>query len=80
VWNETGDAKKAMSFAQHRPRYCRRKEKKERRVEILDIEGEFEHCYIYPEDEGADDTIKFGLYNIIVAVVGNKKFCLYKTE
>jgi hypothetical protein len=46
---------------------------------VWDIEGEFEYSDIYGE-EGEDKNEAIGLYNVIVAVVGNKKFCLYKSE
>jgi hypothetical protein len=51
--------------------------KGENRIEIWDIEGEFEYSDLY-DDEDKNDEI--ALYNIIVAVVANKKFCLYKAK
>jgi hypothetical protein len=51
--------------------------KGENRIEIWDVEGEFEYSDLY-EDEEENDEI--ALYNIIVAVVSNKKFCLYKSK
>jgi len=56
------------------------KKRKERDVEILDIEGEFEYCDIYPDENEEDPDDEIGLYNVIVAQVGKKKFTLYKTE
>jgi hypothetical protein len=52
--------------------------KGENRIEVWDIEGEFEYCDVYPESE--NDNEEIALYNLIVAVVANKKFCLYKTK
>src|SRR5450631_558196 len=51
----------------------------ENRIEVLDIEGQFEKCVLYETAEGADEDDTIGLYNVIVAVVKNKKYCLYKT-
>lgn len=51
----------------------------ENRIEVWDIEGEFEYSDVYGEEAGAEDET-IGLYNLIVAVVGKKKFCLYKTK
>jgi hypothetical protein len=80
VWTEETDGVSSIELAIA----AAKKQKSsdgEKRVEILDIEGEFEHCDIYPEEEGDEpenDTI--GLYNVIVAVVGQKRWVLYKTK
>ena len=52
--------------------------KKERRIQILDIEGEFLHCDVYEDEDSDDETI--GLYNLKVAVVGSKKFVVYREK
>jgi hypothetical protein len=52
--------------------------KGDNRIEIWDIEREFEYSDIY-EDE-SDKNEEIALYNIIVAVVSENKFCLYKTK
>jgi hypothetical protein len=47
-------------------------------IEILDIEGEFPKTYF---EEYADaDTLDFGLYNVVLAVVNRKKYRLFCTE
>ena len=50
------------------------------RIEVLDIEGEFEKCLLYDTEEGSEEDDTIGLYNVIQAVVGQEKFVLYKTE
>jgi len=53
----------------------------ERRIEILDIEGEFEaHLLDHELEEGDNGYDDIRLYNLIVACVGNRKYLLYKDE
>lgn len=73
VWTETTDGKNSIEEAIKAAR-----KKKERSVEVLDIEGEFEACVF--EDEAADEDETISLYNVIVGRVGNKYFLFYKTE
>jgi hypothetical protein len=79
VWNETEDGETNLDRA-----IAAAKKRKERRLEVLDIEGEFERSLVYPEEyegeENADKEDQIGLYNIILAVVGNKKYCLFRTN
>ena len=53
---------------------------KDNRIEVLDIEGEFEKCDLYETEQDAEEDDTIGLYNVIVANVDQKKFVLYKTE
>jgi hypothetical protein len=86
VWDETyGDGAKQESaidavLRTHKSAY--KSEKGENRIEVLDIEGQFEKRNVYPDEYQDDDEAgdEIGLYNLIVAVVKNKKICLYKTE
>jgi hypothetical protein len=73
AWTEQHDGELAIDAA-----IAAAKKKKEKKVEIYDIEGEFEACIFDETEKDEDETI--GLYNIILAVVGNKKFCLYKKK
>lgn len=77
VWTEETDGELSIDLAIAAAKKSRTKDG-DNRIEVLDIEGEFEYCDIYPDAEGDDDTI--GLYNVIVAVVGTKRWVLYKTE
>lgn len=52
--------------------------KDENRIEVLDIECECEAALFDESPDEENDHI--GLYNVILAVVSNKKFLLYKTE
>lgn len=47
-------------------------------IEILDIEGEFPKTYF--EEYADSDTLDFGLYNVVLAVVNKKKYRLFCTE
>lgn len=86
IWDETyGDGEKqvdAIDAALDAAKRAFKSEKGEKRIEVLDIEGQFEKRTIYPDeyDENDEKGDEIGLYNVIVAVVKNKKFCLYKTE
>jgi hypothetical protein len=53
--------------------------KKEGTVEIWDVEGEFDG-EVFEETPDLEADYDIALYNPILAVVGKKKFCLYKTE
>lgn len=81
VWNEEYEGKLAIDAAIAAAKK-NRKTDGEQRIEVLDIEGEFERCDIYPDEETSetDANDEIGLYNIIVAIVSNKKYCLYKTK
>ena len=54
----------------------------EKRIEVFDIEGQFEARTVYPDDYEDDDAAgdEIGLYNVIVAQVKNKKYTLYRTK
>jgi hypothetical protein len=86
VWDETygkGDKQEdAIDAVLRAHKSAYKSEKGENRIEVLDIEGQFEKRCIYPDEYDEDDEAgdEIGLYNLIVAVVKNKKFCLYKTE
>jgi hypothetical protein len=73
VWTEQTDGESSIDVA-----IAAAKKKKEKKVEILDIEGEFE-AYIFEEIEKAEDDETISLYNIILAQVGSKKYLLHKT-
>jgi hypothetical protein len=76
IWTETTDGESSIDLVIE----AAKKQKKsngESRIEILDVEGEFEKSDLYPEGE-EDETI--ALYNVIYAVVQNKKYCLYINE
>jgi hypothetical protein len=78
VWTEMTDGELSIDAVIEKAK----KQKKvngESRIEVLDIEGQFEARCIYPDeyDETDDAGDEIGLYNVIVAVVSNKKYCLY---
>lgn len=73
LWTEQTDGELSIDVV-----IAQAKKRKERDVEILDIEGEFEYHDIFPEADEQDNEI--GLYNVIVARIGTKKYCLYKTK
>ncbi|TQF41172.1 hypothetical protein UNPF46_08610 [Bradyrhizobium sp. UNPF46] len=77
VWTEEYEGELAIDAAITAAKKSRAA-KDGRRIEVLDIEGEFEYCDIYPDEESSNDEI--ALYNIIVAVVSGKKYCLYKKK
>jgi hypothetical protein len=77
VWTEKFDEELAID-AVIKAAKKNKADKDGRRIEVLDIEGEFEYCDIYPDDEDENDEI--ALYNVIVAVVAGKKYCLYKKK
>jgi hypothetical protein len=79
VWTEQTDGELSIDMVIEAAQKLR-KSTCENRIEVLDIEGQFEKCVLYETAEGADDDDTIGLYNVIVAVVKNKKYCLYKTE
>jgi hypothetical protein len=74
VWTETTDDESSIDLVIEAAK--KMKTTGESRIEILDVEGEFEKCALY-EDSG-DETI--ALYNVIYAVVKGKKYCLYINE
>jgi len=78
VWTEQTDGELSIDIVIEAAQKLR-KSTGENRIEILDIEGQFEKCALYETAEGAEDDDTIGLYNVIVAVVRNKKYCLYKT-
>jgi hypothetical protein len=82
IWDEKYENESAIDAVLAAAKRAYRSEKGEKRVEVLDIEGQFEARTIYPDDYTDDDEAgdEIGLYNVIIAVVKNKKFCLYKTK
>src|SRR5450631_3365289 len=78
VWTEQTDGELSIDIVIEAAQKLR-KATGENRIEVLDIEGQFEKCVLYETAEGADEDDTIGLYNVIVAVVKNKKYCLYKT-
>lgn len=79
VWTEQTDGVLSIDIVLEKAKKAK-KTNGETRIEVLDIEGQFEKCTIYPTDDGEDDDDTIGFYNVIVAVVNNKKYTLYKTE
>ena len=57
-------------------------EKGEKRIEVLDIETQCEKRTVYPEEYDDNDEAgdEIALFNVILAVVKDKKYCLYRTE
>jgi hypothetical protein len=86
VWDETygeGDKEEsAIDAVLTAAKRAYKSEKGENRIEVLDIEGQFERRCVEPDEYEEDDAKgdEIALYNIIIAVVKNKKYCLYKTE
>lgn len=82
VWDEKYEGQSAIDVVLSAAKDELKSKKGEKRIEILDIEGQFERHMVEP-DEYADDEEKgdeIALYNLIIAVVKNKKYCLYKNE
>lgn len=77
VWTETEGEELAIEAA-IRAAKKNKGTKDENRIEVLDIECECESTLFDESPDEENDYI--GLYNVIVAVVGKKKFLLYKTE
>lgn len=89
VWDEAYDGESGIDAA-IRLFKRQRNRQGENRIEIWDIEAEFQREVVYPEedtdadggegddDEGPEDTI--GLFNVICAVVNKKKILLYREE
>jgi hypothetical protein len=77
VWTEEFDGELAVDVVIKAAKK-NKADKDGKRIEVLDIEGEFEYCDIYPDEE--DDNDEIALYNVIVAVVAGKKYCLYKKK
>ncbi len=77
VWDEKYGEELAIDAAIKAAKAGFKSSKGERRIEIWDVEAQFQHCNVDEED---DENEEVGLYNVILAVVGNKKFCVYKTE
>jgi hypothetical protein len=75
VWDElqpdSKDGKTALEAA-----IAAAKRRKERNVEILDVEAELDDSIFEQVPDEEDTTIS--LYNVIVAQVGGKKYLLYK--
>lgn len=77
VWDETDD--EGVSNIENAIKAAKedKTNKGENRIEIWDVEGEFEYGDLYDDEEDNDEI---ALYNVIIAVVSEKKFCLYKTK
>lgn len=82
IWDEEHEGESAIDAVLAAHKKSHKSSKVENRIEVLDIEGEFEKRTVYPDDYEQDDEAgdEIGLYNLIVAIVKNKKYCLYKTE
>jgi hypothetical protein len=76
VWTEETDGDLSIDVVIEKAKKNRR-DKESNRILVYDVEGEFEYSDIYPEEDDNDDI---GLYNIIVAEVAGKKYCLYKKK
>jgi hypothetical protein len=70
VWTEEFEEGESAIDAVIKAAKKNKADKDGRRIKVLDIEGEFEYCDIYPDKEGDNDEI--ALYNIIVAVVSGE--------
>lgn len=82
IWDEQYEGVSAIDAVLTAAKKAYKSEKGENRIEVLDIEGQFEARSVYPDAYADDDTAgdEINLYNLIVAVVKNKKFCLFKTK
>ena len=76
VWTETTDGESSIDLAIKATQKGRQKDY-ENRIEVLDIEAEFDDGMF--EDE-AEEYGTFSLYSVIIAVVSNKKYLLYKDK
>lgn len=75
IWTEETDGELSIDLVIE----AAKKQKKssgESRIEIFDVEGEFEKCALYEDSD--DDTI--ALYNVIYAEVKGKKYNLFINE
>ncbi len=81
-WDEQHEGEDAIDAVLAAAKKTFRSEKGEKRIEVLDVEGQFEARTVYPEDYAEDDEAgdEIGLYNVIIAVVKNKKYTLYRTK
>jgi hypothetical protein len=77
VWNEVDEEGVSAIDAAIDAAKKDKTTKGENRIEIWDIEGEFEYSDLYEDEEDNDEI---ALYNVIVAAVSDKKFCLYKNK
>ncbi|HZT36122.1 MAG TPA: hypothetical protein VFA15_09390, partial [Nitrososphaera sp.] len=82
VWTESYEGQSAIDAVLAAHKASRQSSNEENRIKVLDIEGQFEYRNVYPDDYEETDEAgdEIGLFNIIVAVVNNKKYCLFKTE
>jgi len=82
VWDEEYDGESAIDAVLAAQKKAYKTEKGENRIKVLDIEGQFEARTVYPDEYKDDDESgdEIGLYNIIIAEVKNKKYCLYKNK
>lgn len=75
VWTEQTDGQSSIDVV-----IAAAKRRKERKIDILDIEGEFEACVFDEDSENKDTDNTIAIYSVILAEVGNKKYLLHKTE
>lgn len=82
VWDEEYEGESAIDAVLAAAKKAYKSEKGENRIEVLDIEGQFEKRTVFPDDYKEDDEAgdEIALYNLIIAVVKQKKYCLFKTE